>query len=647
MVGTEDGGSGDQWLREEVEEVEDGEWTALYRLEAATDKERPPKPAPEFLKPKVPSQVQPSWLSPLQWLSQGARDVPGEEAERYESEAQSSESTVPPRGPSSPPLPRFKLSRPTWPEPETESSSQESGVVRLKYRPFQGGCAFQEVQDAQDSKDSETSQCSQLQHWQQQANRLAQEMQRPTPELKPLARGTCGEAGEFPSWPNGLHGPQGPMQHFYPDYSDSATSADSLPPKFARPRPPWSPGASGSLGGLASSESSAHSDPQRVEQLQGMLCHQLSELVQVQQAWYKLLSSACRQQQEQAATQTQQSFYHRPYDRGARTQAGPCAQSHSLAAGYEAPLAPLLRRPDLNFSQMVPTLNPWTRDSGKLLAALGHMGAVYITDDGNGWLPHQSFERWRDLWHEALLHPSAFRRRLQGSAWQLRFSQGEDLLRTLQGHEKLHTPDVRYNFGLGVESLHAHHWGDLKWLCEELISSMGIISSLVFRELAVAVPLQDEPPKSLGYLLHHGIEQFAGSRMRHSVYPFNGSCTEHTDYGVVTFQQSTAAGLQGQLPDGRWVPLHPPASGGILFAGDMLERMTNGQVRALVHRVCLEPTSARSSTPIAVRQSHILFLQPDRNTVVRPLRPFCTGNDLPPVRYGDWHKSKTSLAFAR
>ncbi|CAE7716119.1 unnamed protein product, partial [Symbiodinium pilosum] len=100
------------------------------------------------------------------------------------------------------------------------------------------------------------------------------------------------------------------------------------------------------------------------------------------------------------------------------------------------------------------------------------------------------------------------------------------------------------------------------------------------------------------------------------------------------------------MPDGRWLPLQPPPSGGLLFAGDMLERMTNGQVRALVHRVCLD-LGHESSVPSVVRQSHILFIQPDRNTVVRPLRPFCTGNDLPPVRYGDWHKSKTSLAFAR
>ncbi|CAE7601487.1 unnamed protein product, partial [Symbiodinium microadriaticum] len=162
-------------------------------------------------------------------------------------------------------------------------------------------------------------------------------------------------------------------------------------------------------------------------------------------------------------------------------------------------------------------------------------------------------------------------------AWQLRFSQGEDLQRTLEGHQKSHTPDVRYNFGLGVESLHWCNWGDLQWVCDELCNSFAVISRLIFNELTSAVPLADEPPKTLGSLLYHGVEQFAGSRMRHSIYPSNGSCTEHTDYGVGTFQQSTAAGLQARLPNGQWLPLQPPDSGGLLFAGDMLERMTNGQ----------------------------------------------------------------------
>merc|ERR1711879_87852 len=47
------------------------------------------------------------------------------------------------------------------------------------------------------------------------------------------------------------------------------------------------------------------------------------------------------------------------------------------------------------------------------------------------------------------------------------------------------------------------------------------------------------------------------------------------------------------------------------------------------------------------RQSHIFFLQPDWDTIVKPLQRYMSGAncDLPPVRYGDWHQEKVALAF--
>ncbi|CAE7315368.1 unnamed protein product [Symbiodinium sp. CCMP2592] len=646
-VSAEESGSGDaQWLSAEVAEVEDGEWTALCRLEEFSSPADPPaeempprlqEPSEEVPETTIPTAVpeeaegctkstQSVWLSPLQWLAQGFMEKgasgirPSESessaAHQPDSDGTSEESTV--RCPSSPPLPRFKLKAGTDP-----SCSQDGkGVYRksfLSRRDF-------------DAPDSETSQSSRSvpQHWQQQVQQLMsleqsfKKLQKPRSERERKARN--------------------PGPRVAPVRTPELPTARRLG-SFSAPEAIAEPVQGGFFRGYGCGHSSPEA-PRRLEQpqqtqqqLQTMLCHELSELVKVQQAWYSMLSSACRHPQEQPRPEMQQSFYdHRWTDpRGSFSQSCPQVQYTGAVP----------RAPSLSFSQMVPTLNPWTHDAGKLLAALRQMGAVYITDDGLGCLPRQSFGRWRDLWYEALFYPAAYRRKQATRAWQLRFSQGEDLLRTLKGTEKSHTPDVRYNFGLGVESLHRCNWGDLQWVCDELCNSFAVISRLIFHELTSAVPLADEPPKTLGSLLYQGVEQFAGSRMRHSIYPCNGSCTEHTDYGVVTFQQSTAAGLQAQLPNGQWLPLQPPDTGGLLFAGDMLERMTNGQVRALVHRVCLDPSAASVSEPSAVRQSHILFLQPDRNTLVRPLRPFCTGNDMPPVRYGDWHKSKTSLAFDR
>lgn len=300
----------------------------------------------------------------------------------------------------------------------------------------------------------------------------------------------------------------------------------------------------------------------------------------------------------------------------------------------------------------VPTINPW-KEPGRLVEALSYCGAVFISTDE--WsCPYPSFPLWKGLWKEALLQPGAFKRRPLVSSGQLRFSQGEDLLRTMSGSEKIHTPDVRYNFGLGLDTLRQpiSDWGDLHWLREEVGTSFNVLSAMLKSELFALGPLQEEPPGSLGALVARGFEYFNGSRMRHCVYPAHGSCTEHTDYGLVTFQQSTAPGLEALL-NGEWMSLDMPDANvfGVVFAGDMLERVTNGKVRALVHRVNTEMLTANCQTGAdreVVRQSQILFLQPDRNTVVQPFQGFRTGDpslDYPPVRYGDWHKSKTSLAF--
>jgi len=231
----------------------------------------------------------------------------------------------------------------------------------------------------------------------------------------------------------------------------------------------------------------------------------------------------------------------------------------------------------------------------------------------------------------------------------LKFSQGEDLRRTLVGDSKAHTPDKRYNFGAGIDALDgtAEQWGDLHWIrcCfEEAITMLTELMKVEIGPLA-----RDEPPGTLGAMVANGREYWAGSRLRHCLYPPSGSCTEHTDYGVITLQQSTAVGFQGKI-NGTWQNLQPPDGTALVLAGDMLERMTNGKVRALLHRVVMSPTDV-DQTPQAdvMRQSHIIFLQPDRNTLVQPLLPHIRGDgrDMAPIRYGDWHRTKTSLAFAR
>lgn len=286
---------------------------------------------------------------------------------------------------------------------------------------------------------------------------------------------------------------------------------------------------------------------------------------------------------------------------------------------------------------LAPCVDPWQAGSGNLLAALRVCGAVFVRireDVFPDGVP--DFPAWHRLWRQATEEPTVFYKRGIVRSRQLRFSKGEDLLRTRVGEGKTHTPDVRYNFGLGKDALRSKAWGDLGWIPEDFGSRLSILAKLIKEELSTASSAHKEPSGTLVAKVLSDCESWAGSRLRHSVYPAEGSCAEHTDYGVVTLQQSTGLGLEF-YSRGFWQPLEPPSGFAVLFAGDMLEILTNGEVPALVHRV----------SPGDVRQSHIIFLQPDRETLVQPLQSCLRndGTDFPAVFYGEWHQTKTSLAF--
>ncbi|CAJ1410115.1 unnamed protein product [Effrenium voratum] len=243
---------------------------------------------------------------------------------------------------------------------------------------------------------------------------------------------------------------------------------------------------------------------------------------------------------------------------------------------------------------------------GGLLTALSACGAVFVRDDS---LPDPDFVSWQGLWQQALEDHRSFRRRPAVLNRQLRFSKGEDLLRTRVGEAKAHTPDIRYNFGVGVDVM-SRDWDELSWIRDGFDSVLQMLMAMMKSELASATDAE-EPENTLG------------SKATAFIHPM-----------VLAPSTQTMAYVAGS-----WQSLVPPPGHAVLFAGDMLEILTNGKVPALVHRV----------TPGGSRQSHIIFLQPDRNTIVQPLRPFLRhdGTDHMPVKYGEWHKRKTSLAFQK
>jgi len=122
----------------------------------------------------------------------------------------------------------------------------------------------------------------------------------------------------------------------------------------------------------------------------------------------------------------------------------------------------------------------------------------------------------------------------------------------------------------------------------------------------------------------------SSSMMRLLRYPPNQGDTAdnivgisaHTDYEAFTLMSQTAPGLELLTRSGTWI--EPPVLQDrfIVIVGDMLERLTNGQLRATRHRVIDTDWE---------RLSLILFNAFDADAVIAPLTEFVT--DENPVRY--------------
>ncbi|CAJ1410117.1 unnamed protein product [Effrenium voratum] len=146
---------------------------------------------------------------------------------------------------------------------------------------------------------------------------------------------------------------------------------------------------------------------------------------------------------------------------------------------------------------------------GGLLTALSACGAVFVRDDS---LPDPDFVSWQGLWQQALEDHRSFRRRPAVLNRQLRFSKGEDLLRTRVGEAKAHTPDIRYNFGVGVDVM-SRDWDELSWIRDGFDSVLQMLMAMMKSELASATDAE-EPENTLGSKVLLDCESWAGSRLR-------------------------------------------------------------------------------------------------------------------------------------
>ena len=90
----------------------------------------------------------------------------------------------------------------------------------------------------------------------------------------------------------------------------------------------------------------------------------------------------------------------------------------------------------------------------------------------------------------------------------------------------------------------------------------------------------------------------------------------HEDINTITLLLGAEeAGLELKTKDGRWIPVSPRPGELVINIGDMLQRLTNGQLRSTPHRV-VNPTPDRASN---ARYSMPFFLHFRSDFLIEPL----------------------------
>ena len=113
----------------------------------------------------------------------------------------------------------------------------------------------------------------------------------------------------------------------------------------------------------------------------------------------------------------------------------------------------------------------------------------------------------------------------------------------------------------------------------------------------------------------------------------------HTDYGCITLlYQDEVGGLQVRHRNGEWVTAHPLPGTYVVNIGDLLHRWSNKRFISNPHRVINISGKERFSVPV--------FVDPDWNTLIEPLRNSNEQQHYPPVRCADYIHSIYKKSFA-
>eukprot|EP00747_Dinoflagellata_sp_TGD_P212004 gnl/TRDRNA2_/TRDRNA2_85153_c0_seq1.p1 gnl/TRDRNA2_/TRDRNA2_85153_c0~~gnl/TRDRNA2_/TRDRNA2_85153_c0_seq1.p1 ORF type:complete len:501 (+),score=55.48 gnl/TRDRNA2_/TRDRNA2_85153_c0_seq1:123-1625(+) len=231
------------------------------------------------------------------------------------------------------------------------------------------------------------------------------------------------------------------------------------------------------------------------------------------------------------------------------------ASSSTLGADEACSPSPPMYTCLKDAEQFIPVVDPWGTDAGTLISSLSNCGVVFITaraptDSFQVALDSAKYAGWLRVLYEARWNPASFYKRECVRGGHLRLSVNEDLQRTVEGKDKDYSPDERSNFGISDSAVNNQRsgfvdWRDLQWVIDDYVALKGVLVDIVERELESWCAGENGSPKSLGVRLRHGRESWAQSRLRHCLYPPGGTCTEHTDYGVVTLQLCNYSGFEG------------------------------------------------------------------------------------------------------
>lgn len=184
-----------------------------------------------------------------------------------------------------------------------------------------------------------------------------------------------------------------------------------------------------------------------------------------------------------------------------------------------------------------------------------------------------------------------------------------------------------------------NQWPDLTGFREALVAYNAALTDLGHRLMNIAlraVGAQDDilqgftPPTTWLRLLHYPPMPAA------SADDLFGSAP-HTDFGCLTILATDdVGGLQVQTTSGDWINAPPIPGAFVVNVGDMLHRMSNGQLLSTPHRVINKSGRERYSCPF--------FYDPNAGYDVAPL-PGTGAAKFAPVNYGDFLRGELQAGY--